>query len=72
MPLMESSEELAVTLELNPPIRVVCPPHHWLIERLGLHSQQWTCQRCGAEQAHDITHKNYGGWGQSSGRPKAK
>jgi len=34
--------------EIEPPTSVACPPHYWLIEKQGLHTQHWSCHRCGA------------------------
>jgi len=39
-----------------------CPPHYWLIENLDFHTQQWTCQRCGVKQAHDVPAKLGPSW----------
>jgi hypothetical protein len=39
---------------MEPSSPPTCPPHHWLIAGEDT-SQQWTCQRCGAERAHQDT-----------------
>ena len=41
-----------MVLELIPLTAVPCPPHYWLIEYLSVHTNRWTCQRCGVEQEH--------------------
>jgi hypothetical protein len=41
-----------MAVEMEPPAPVGCPPHYWLIEKLSLYREHWTCQRCGAEQEH--------------------
>jgi hypothetical protein len=46
-----------MAVEIEAPMPVACPPHYWLIEKLDLHHQHWTCQRCGAEQDHQDQHK---------------
>jgi hypothetical protein len=51
-----------MAVEIEAPTQVSCPPHYWLIERLDLHHQHWTCQRCGAEQDHQGQRKLLTGW----------
>ena len=48
--------------EIAPPRVRFCPPHYWLIERVALHTQHWTCQRCGAEQDHQDGLKRSSYW----------
>lgn len=42
-----------MNIEIDGATPVSCPPHYWLIERLSMHRQHWTCRRCGEEQDHD-------------------
>jgi hypothetical protein len=51
---------LSVEIEAPPPI--ACPPHYWLIEKLDLHHQHWTCQRCGVEHDHQDHRKQFTRW----------
>ena len=62
LPRARAAWELAVTLDIQPPTPVSCPPHYWLIERQSLHTQAWTCYRCGAEQHHEDAVKGLSRW----------
>src|SRR5438046_3990484 len=48
-----------VAVEISPLTSVSCPPHYWLIQKISLHTHQWTCRRCGAEQTHADEPKVY-------------
>ena len=48
-----------MAVEIEAPTQVSCPPHYWLIERLDLHHQHWTCQRCGAVQEYLDQRRNH-------------
>jgi hypothetical protein len=49
-------------VEIESATLVSCPPHYWLIETRSLHSQHWTCQRCGAHEVHDDPPKGVARW----------
>jgi hypothetical protein len=51
-----------MVVEIEPPTPVACPPHYWLIEKLDMHHQHWTCQRCGVEQDHQHQSKILTRW----------
>ena len=51
-----------MAVEIEAPTQVSCPPHYWLIEKLGLHTQHWTCQRCGTKQEHQDRSKKSTRW----------
>jgi len=60
-----------LSVEIDPPAALPCPPHYWLIENLDSHTQQWTRQRCGAEQAHDVAYTPPTPWAPSPRTHKA-
>jgi hypothetical protein len=51
-----------MAVEIEAPTPVACPPHYWLIEKLDMHHQHWTCQRCGTEQDHQHDRKQFTRW----------
>jgi hypothetical protein len=60
-----------VDVEIIPPTPVSCPPHYWLIQRLSLHIDYWTCHRCGAEEEHETPVIGFARRAHSSRLPKS-
>ncbi len=59
-----------MTVAIEPPAAAVCPPHYWLIEKAGLHTQHWSCQRCGAEKDLQDSLKLRNRWVSQGSNPR--
>jgi hypothetical protein len=59
-----------MAVEIEAPTPAACPPHYWLIEKLGMYNQHWTCQRCGAQQDHQDQPKKRTRWTDSRTKHK--